>query len=89
MIRGNCQQGELDEKVVVKCYGSVLRILFVERNYLIKMRLLFLLIISVFASENKKTKENSDPNNLENAVQNEILVKIEEDEYTKVIIHEI
>ena len=48
------------------------------------MRLILLLIISVFASENKETKQNSEPNSLENSAQNEILVKIEEDEYAKV-----
>ena len=55
------------------------------------MRLLFLLIISVFASENEKTVEKSElnVNSSKNSKQNEILVKIEEDECTKVIIYEI
>ena len=56
---------------------------------MLKMRLLFLLIISVFASENEETNENDEPNSLGNSAQNKILVKIEEDEYTKVIIYEI
>jgi hypothetical protein len=37
----------------------------------------------VFASENKKVKGTSEPNNLESTAKKEILVKIEEDECTK------
>merc|ERR1712098_369473 len=46
-----------------------------QKNYLVKMQLRFLLIISAFASNKKETTENSESNS--------ILVKIEEDEYFK------
>merc|ERR1712098_779845 len=46
-----------------------------QKNYLVKMQLRFLLIISAFASNKKETTENSESKS--------ILVKIEEDEYFK------